>query len=184
MLQSMPMHPWMDIEITPLGNLKAGIAFATRVRDGTLYAVQGAGQNPSRCRFPNAPRSRKDESLGDALALDCIPQRLGDTALSHHIIKFLGTPLPSNNLVGHKSRRTRRTHSTTTSVPNEVQCSLRLITKQAGRPNGREQHDTLSVRDLPGEMSEWLKEHAWKACVGETLPWVRIPLSPPITLRR
>src|SRR5205085_2263772 len=27
-------------------------------------------------------------------------------------------------------------------------------------------------------MSEWLKEHAWKACVGETLPWVRIPLSP------
>ena len=29
-------------------------------------------------------------------------------------------------------------------------------------------------------MSEWLKEHAWKACVGETLPWVRIPLSPPI----
>ncbi len=32
-----------------------------------------------------------------------------------------------------------------------------------------------------GEMSEWLKEHAWKACVGETLPWVRIPLSPPIS---
>ena len=32
-------------------------------------------------------------------------------------------------------------------------------------------------------MSEWLKEHAWKACVGETLPWVRIPLSPPTSLR-
>src|SRR5215207_5809610 len=29
-------------------------------------------------------------------------------------------------------------------------------------------------------MSEWLKEHAWKACVGETLSRVRIPLSPPI----
>ena len=28
-------------------------------------------------------------------------------------------------------------------------------------------------------MSEWLKAHAWKECVGETLPWVRIPLSPP-----
>ena len=28
-------------------------------------------------------------------------------------------------------------------------------------------------------MSEWLKEHAWKACVGEILPRVRIPLSPP-----
>ena len=31
-----------------------------------------------------------------------------------------------------------------------------------------------------GEMSERLKEHAWKACVGVTLPWVRIPLSPPL----
>jgi hypothetical protein len=36
---------------------------------------------------------------------------------------------------------------------------------------------------LNGEMSEWLKEHAWKACVGETLPWVRIPLSPPAFAR-
>ncbi len=30
-------------------------------------------------------------------------------------------------------------------------------------------------------MAEWLKAHAWKACLGETLTWVRIPLSPPNT---
>ena len=31
-------------------------------------------------------------------------------------------------------------------------------------------------------MSEWLKERAWKARVGVIpLPWVRIPLSPPIS---
>ena len=30
-----------------------------------------------------------------------------------------------------------------------------------------------------GGMAEWLKAHAWKACVRETVPWVRIPLSPP-----
>src|SRR5262249_11088698 len=35
----------------------------------------------------------------------------------------------------------------------------------------------LTVRTF-GEMSEWFKEHAWKACVGVTPPWVRIPLSP------
>ena len=29
-----------------------------------------------------------------------------------------------------------------------------------------------------GEVSEWLKVHAWKACVGESLPWVQIPPSP------
>ena len=28
-------------------------------------------------------------------------------------------------------------------------------------------------------MAEWLKAHAWKACVRESVPWVRIPLSPP-----
>src|ERR1700687_184271 len=33
-----------------------------------------------------------------------------------------------------------------------------------------------------GEMAEWLKAHAWKACVRETVPWVRIPLSPPSNL--
>ena len=30
-----------------------------------------------------------------------------------------------------------------------------------------------------GEVSERPKEHAWKACVGVTLPRVRIPPSPP-----
>ena len=35
------------------------------------------------------------------------------------------------------------------------------------------------VLTCAGEMAEWLKAHAWKACLGETLTWVRIPLSPP-----
>src|SRR5260221_5692129 len=30
-----------------------------------------------------------------------------------------------------------------------------------------------------GEMAEWLKGHAWKPWVRETVPWVRIPVSPP-----
>lgn len=29
-----------------------------------------------------------------------------------------------------------------------------------------------------GELSEWLMEHAWKACVGEIRPGVQIPHSP------
>jgi hypothetical protein len=35
-----------------------------------------------------------------------------------------------------------------------------------------------------GEMAEWLKAHAWKACIGETLSRVRIPLSPPLILKK
>ncbi len=30
-----------------------------------------------------------------------------------------------------------------------------------------------------GEVSEWLKEHAWKVCIGLSLSRVRIPPSPP-----
>ena len=32
---------------------------------------------------------------------------------------------------------------------------------------------------INGEVAEWFKAHAWKACIGETLSWVRIPFSPP-----
>jgi hypothetical protein len=31
-----------------------------------------------------------------------------------------------------------------------------------------------------GEVAEWMKAHAWKACIEATLSWVRIPFSPPI----
>ena len=30
-----------------------------------------------------------------------------------------------------------------------------------------------------GEMAEWFKAHAWKACILLKVSWVRIPLSPP-----
>ena len=33
-----------------------------------------------------------------------------------------------------------------------------------------------------GGVAEWLKAHAWKACVGKNLPRVRIPPPPPVTL--
>src|SRR5437763_662016 len=33
-----------------------------------------------------------------------------------------------------------------------------------------------------GGMAEWLKAHAWKACIRETVSWVRIPLPPPANL--
>ena len=35
---------------------------------------------------------------------------------------------------------------------------------------------------LNGEVAEWLKAHAWKACIGATLSWVQIPFSPPSNL--
>src|SRR4051795_3989201 len=39
------------------------------------------------------------------------------------------------------------------------------------------------MSSLNGEMAEWLKAHAWKACVRYPVPWVRIPLSPPYAMQ-
>src|ERR1700751_3727021 len=35
-----------------------------------------------------------------------------------------------------------------------------------------------------GEVAEWLKALAWKACIRETVSWVRIPPSPPAYNKR
>src|SRR5262245_21011480 len=37
---------------------------------------------------------------------------------------------------------------------------------------------------LAGGMAEWLKAHAWKACIRATVSWVRIPLPPPVHAQR
>jgi hypothetical protein len=42
-----------------------------------------------------------------------------------------------------------------------------------------EQFFRTSSQDVAGEMAEWLKAHAWKACLLERVTWVRVPLSPP-----
>src|SRR4029077_6456773 len=75
-------------------------------------------------------------------------------------------------------------------VQNRVQSSLSPWTEFLNYSNELGKFEaawpaSLAKSALPrherasGEMAEWLKAHAWKACVRETVPWVRIPLSPP-----
>ena len=54
---------------------------------------------------------------------------------------------------------------------------LTIITEVAGHTKKCVINRTITT--YHGEVSEWLKEHAWKACVRETVPRVRIPPSPP-----
>ena len=42
---------------------------------------------------------------------------------------------------------------------------------------------SLSSPTILGEMSEWLKVHAWNACLEETLSGVRISLSPRVSTK-
>ncbi len=43
----------------------------------------------------------------------------------------------------------------------------------------KEPVECAAARNVPGEMAERSKAHAWKVCRGSLLSWVRIPLSPP-----
>ena len=43
---------------------------------------------------------------------------------------------------------------------------------------------SLEGKKCCGEVAEWLKAHAWKACIRETVSRVRIPLSPPNPLEK
>src|SRR5262249_31922029 len=47
----------------------------------------------------------------------------------------------------------------------------------AGNLRFREVH--VKAPSCAGEVAEWSMAHAWKACLRETVTWVRIPLSPP-----
>ena len=49
-------------------------------------------------------------------------------------------------------------------------CILAVSLDKSGR---------CSQKTRAGEVAEWLKAHAWKACIRETVSRVRIPLSPP-----
>jgi hypothetical protein len=48
--------------------------------------------------------------------------------------------------------------------------------RRAGCQAGGRGYIALAV---PGGVAEWLKALAWKACIRETVSWVRIPLPPP-----
>jgi hypothetical protein len=43
--------------------------------------------------------------------------------------------------------------------------------------------DYIARAATRGGMAEWLKALAWKACIRETVSWVRIPLPPPAPLK-
>ena len=69
-------------------------------------------------------------------------------------------------------------------LPHRLKYKLSNISSGLGKfwaaaPHSLAKSATSLQERPPGEMAEWLKAHAWKACVRETVPWVRIPLSPP-----
>ena len=62
-------------------------------------------------------------------------------------------------------------------VPRKVPDKLwRLLSDTEFKPMDRAERTSAKVY---GEMAEWFKAAVLKTAVGVSLPWVRIPLSPP-----
>src|SRR5436190_7818238 len=66
----------------------------------------------------------------------------------------------------------------TAQCPNPLALSIATSIFPANLPQGR----APAVCERRGGMAEWLKAHAWKACIRATVSWVRIPLPPPYAL--
>ena len=72
-----------------------------------------------------------------------------------------------------------------TGVARRVRPLTAPFAANVPHPARRELSPSCHSRDLgyiarrPGGVAERLKAHAWKACIRETVSWVRIPLPPP-----
>jgi hypothetical protein len=87
-------------------------------------------------------------------------------------------------VLGHEAREARNRDRGCGQSSRPIESKLALcFCAQLGCPISRrfcEKWEQNAFHPVSGEMAEWLKAHAWKACLGETLTWVRIPLSPPV----
>ncbi len=54
-----------------------------------IFAVDGLGQDPGACGFPDPPRPTKQKGLGQVLIADGILQSVGNRRLPHNSIKSL-----------------------------------------------------------------------------------------------
>src|SRR5258708_18021722 len=68
---------------------------------------------------------------------------------------------------------------TLAAISNSPACSV-ICGNFRDDPRAHLQNSSCPFKSgASGGMANWLKAHAWKPCVRETVPWLRIPLSPP-----
>ncbi len=67
---------------------------------------------------------------------------------------------------------------------NDRRVLTRVLTLESVSPTLAPVDSAKRCRRQYGEVSEWLKEHAWKVCIRESVSRVRTPLSPPYSKRK
>jgi hypothetical protein len=122
-------------------------------------------------------------SAGAARAKATAPMRTASVSVRLVLIsasrRLISQPYPPSLVTGSRFNGFRATPER--SRKSKIALYFQSIVEMAGMaPAVTCKSAPAPSREGPcGEMAEWLKAHAWKACVRETVPWVRIPLSPP-----
>ena len=68
-------------------------------------------------------------------------------------------------------------------IPPSPPSDFRLQNADCGFKNQALDPQSAFCNPQSGEVQEWLNWQHWKCCVRETVPWVRIPPSPPFDFR-
>ena len=91
-----------DIDRLPLRDLLARrTLIAGRVR-GSLLAVERLGQNARRRGLAHPARPAEEVGVVHPILRNGVLERAGNMALTHHLFKMLGAPLPGQHLVRHR----------------------------------------------------------------------------------
>ena len=144
----------------------AGTDAAPAVVAGHVGALAGAGLAPARARRRTAISADIRDRNTSARLIVMPPSGLFDC---RHRSIVAGPAFRFNSRGRRRPRKWRNYPLYSIACGNSAVRAPRSLAKSA-----------LPLQErASGEMAEWLKAHAWKACVRETVPWVRIPLSPP-----
>ena len=90
-----------DIQTTALGDLKAGIAFSTRLGGGALLTIQRLRKDAGGRGFPDAARANEKIGLREAFGIHRILKGAGDVVLPNNLGKGLRTVFSGEDTVTH-----------------------------------------------------------------------------------
>src|SRR5690606_7357360 len=164
---------------------QAGLALPAGIGARALLAVQALGEDPRDRGLAHAAGTGEQVGMVYAARIERVGERPDDVFLAHQFGEPPGAPLAGEDEIRHAPIVPRRARV----------CLPRLAV--AGRSAHRQRRlwlwQTRATARIcapvsgyrrppgpPGEVSEWLKEHAWKVCKRlNRASGVRIPLSPP-----
>src|SRR5690606_22955622 len=163
-------------------DVHAGRALAAGLGAGPLLAVQRLGEDAGDGGLAHAAGAGEQEGMVDPPGIQGVAQGADHVLLPDELGETLRAPLAGKNQVGHRLTTFGRASGRTGIVPCRP---LRPPRACGNAPRALEfaaLQAVTTVRQVPGEVSEWLKEHAWKVCKRlNRASGVRIPLSPPDT---